>query len=108
MLASRDYRVANLVNGMAAWGGVYDSVVVEDGDLRVVQVRRRGKGCLSYVVGAGNQAFVVDPSLAVEVYQEVAREHEWRIVRVFDTHLHADHLSGKRANSRKRRARRCI
>ena len=96
LLASRDFRVANLVNGMTAWGGVYDSVVIEDGALRVVQVRRRGKGCLSYVVGAGDQAFVVDPSLAVDVYREIAREHEWRIVRVFDTHLHADHLSGAR------------
>ncbi len=30
-------------------------------------------------------------------YRELAAEHEWRISRVFDTHLHADHLSGARA-----------
>jgi glyoxylase-like metal-dependent hydrolase (beta-lactamase superfamily II)/rhodanese-related sulfurtransferase len=95
-LASQGLRVANLVGGIAAWGGVYDSVVIEDGALQVVQVRRRGKGCLSYVVGAGNEAFVVDPSLAVDVYREIAAEHDWRITRVFDTHLHADHLSGAR------------
>jgi glyoxylase-like metal-dependent hydrolase (beta-lactamase superfamily II) len=97
-LAHQGFRVANLRRGMAAWGVLYDWVVTElDGDVRVVQVRRRGKGCLSYVVGAGGEAFVVDPSLDVEVYLEVAAEHGWQITRVFDTHLHADHVSGARA-----------
>ncbi len=95
-LARRGLRVANLRGGMAAWGAVNDWVVIEDGDARVVQVRRRGKGCLSYVVGAGDEAFVIDPSMDVDVYREVAAEHGWRITRVFDTHLHADHLSGAR------------
>ncbi len=97
-LARQGLTVANLRGGMAAWGGVYDWVVTElDDDVRVVQVRRRGKGCLSYVVGAGADAFVIDPALDVDVYLEVAAEHGWRITRVFDTHLHADHVSGARA-----------
>jgi glyoxylase-like metal-dependent hydrolase (beta-lactamase superfamily II) len=97
-LAQQGLQVANLRGGMAAWGAVYDWVAAElDGDVRVVQVRRRGKGCLSYVVGSGDEAFVVDPSLDLHVYREVAAEHGWRITRVFDTHLHADHVSGARA-----------
>ncbi len=97
LLAARGLHIANLRGGMVAWGAVYDWVVVDvDNDVRVVQVRRRGKGCLSYVVGAGDEAFVVDPSREIGVYQEVASEHGWRITRVFDTHLHADHLSGTR------------
>ena len=97
LLDRQGLRVANLRGGMAAWGALYDWVVVDvDGSVRVVQVRRRGKGCLSYVVGAGDEAFVVDPSLDVDVYLEVAAEHGWRIRRVFDTHLHADHVSGAR------------
>jgi glyoxylase-like metal-dependent hydrolase (beta-lactamase superfamily II)/rhodanese-related sulfurtransferase len=98
LLSQRGFHVANLGGGMAAWGGVYDHVVIDlDDGVRVVQVRRRGKGCLSYVVGAGRDAFVVDPSLDVDVYLEVAAEHGWQIRRVFDTHLHADHVSGARA-----------
>ena len=54
--------MANLAGGMAGWAMVYDAVTVELDAVRVVQVRRRGKGCLSYLVGAGDQAFVVDPS----------------------------------------------
>ena len=97
-LAAQGRPVANLEGGMAAWGAVYDRAVAHsDGELTVVQVRRRGKGCLSYVVGRAGDAFVIDPSVDVDVYLEVAADHGWRITRVFDTHLHADHVSGARA-----------
>jgi glyoxylase-like metal-dependent hydrolase (beta-lactamase superfamily II)/rhodanese-related sulfurtransferase len=90
-------QVANLAGGMQAWGQTYDSVTLEFAELRIVQVRRRGKGCLSYVVGSADQAFVIDPSADTDVYLRLADEHGWVIERVFDTHLHADHLSGARA-----------
>jgi glyoxylase-like metal-dependent hydrolase (beta-lactamase superfamily II) len=96
LLAGAGIHVANLRGGMSAWAAVYDSVVIEAGRARIVQVRRRGKGCLSYVVGAGDVAFVIDPTLDVDVYRNVAAEHGWHIAHVFDTHLHADHLSGAR------------
>jgi glyoxylase-like metal-dependent hydrolase (beta-lactamase superfamily II) len=97
ILSGTGHQVANLVGGMAGWATTYDAVTLEFDDVRVVQVRRRGKGCLSYLAGAGDQAFVVDPSVDTEVYTRLADEHGWRIARVFDTHLHADHLSGARA-----------
>ncbi len=90
----RDAR--NLAGGMAAWGRVYDTASFEAGGATVIQVRRRAKGCLSYVVAAGDEAFVVDPSVEVEVYTRLGSALGWRITRVFDTHLHADHLSGAR------------
>src|SRR3546814_6889241 len=40
--------------------------------------------------------FRSDPSADLDVYERVAAERGWRIDRVFDTHLHADHLSGAR------------
>ncbi len=49
------------------------------------------------MVGVGDRAFVVDPSADDDVYLRLADEHGWVIDRVFDTHLHADHLSGARA-----------
>lgn len=99
LLESAGRNVADLVGGMAAWGETYDSVTLRLGAVAIVQVRRRGKGCLSYLVGSGDTAFAVDPSLDTAVYRDLAADHGWTITRVFDTHLHADHLSGARVLS---------
>jgi glyoxylase-like metal-dependent hydrolase (beta-lactamase superfamily II) len=85
-----------LDGGMGAWASTYDVVEQTIAGATVLQVRRRGKGCLSYVIGAGDRAIVIDPSLNVALYQSLAAERGWRIAYVLDTHLHADHLSGAR------------
>jgi glyoxylase-like metal-dependent hydrolase (beta-lactamase superfamily II)/rhodanese-related sulfurtransferase len=53
-------------------------------------------GCASYLVGdpGTGQAVVVDPAFAIEQYVEEAEHREVRIVRVIETHTHADHVSG--------------
>jgi glyoxylase-like metal-dependent hydrolase (beta-lactamase superfamily II) len=85
-----------LQGGMDAWSRVYDDAVLVVGGATIVQVRRRGKGCLSYLVGAGGAAAVIDPSSDVDEYVARARARGWRLTHVFDTHLHADHVSGAR------------
>ena len=85
-----------LDGGMGAWASTYDHVERDFAGASVVQLRRRGKGCLSYVIGAGGNAVVIDASLSSEVYEEVATSHGWKITYVLDTHLHADHISGAR------------
>jgi glyoxylase-like metal-dependent hydrolase (beta-lactamase superfamily II) len=85
-----------LEGGMAAWGHAYEYVEADLDGATVVQVRRRGKGCLSYVVGADESCVVIDPSSDVGRYEEIARRHGFTVTHVFDTHLHADHLSGAR------------
>lgn len=90
------WNVGNVDGGMAAWASVYDAAVVTVGAVRVVQIRRRAKGCLSYVIVGGGEAFVVDPSLDTAIYAEVAAAEGVGITRIFDTHVHADHLSGAR------------
>jgi glyoxylase-like metal-dependent hydrolase (beta-lactamase superfamily II)/rhodanese-related sulfurtransferase len=53
-------------------------------------------GCASYLVGdpGTGEAVVVDPAFAIEQYLEEAEHRDVRIVRVVETHTHADHLSG--------------
>ena len=93
----RHGRAARVLDGgMHAWASTYDSVEGGFGDAVVVQLRRRGKGCLSYVIGAGVECVVIDPSLDIERYRDVAAAHHWTISHVLDTHLHADHISGAR------------
>jgi hydroxyacylglutathione hydrolase len=53
-------------------------------------------GCASYLIGdeAAGEAVVVDPAYAIEPYLEEAERNGVRIVRVLETHNHADHVSG--------------
>jgi hydroxyacylglutathione hydrolase len=53
-------------------------------------------GCASYLIGdpSTGEAFVVDPAYAIEQYVEAAADEGVRIVRVLETHTHADHVSG--------------
>jgi hydroxyacylglutathione hydrolase len=51
-------------------------------------------GCASYLVGDESEAVVIDPPYAIEPCLEAADEHGFRIVRVLETHTHADHVSG--------------
>jgi hydroxyacylglutathione hydrolase len=53
-------------------------------------------GCASYLIGdrESGEAVVVDPAYAIEQYLETAEEEGVRIVRVLETHTHADHVSG--------------
>jgi glyoxylase-like metal-dependent hydrolase (beta-lactamase superfamily II) len=97
LLAAHGLASAVVDGGMHAWASTYDAVSGLFAGATVVQLRRRGKGCLSYVVGAQESCVVIDPSLEVARYLEVARERQWTITHVLDTHLHADHLSGARA-----------
>jgi hydroxyacylglutathione hydrolase len=60
------------------------------------QITHDDLGCASYLVGdekAGVVA-VVDPRFEVDVYLELARYMGVRIEHVFETHNHADHVSG--------------
>jgi hydroxyacylglutathione hydrolase len=54
-------------------------------------------GCLahaSYLFGSDGQAAVVDPQRDVEIYIEAAKKQGLQIRYIFETHLHADFVSG--------------
>lgn len=83
---------------MQAWSLVWNtaSVPLPEESFQVIQIRRTGKGCLSYLIGAGDEAVVIDASVSPQVYLDLAAQHGWRISHVLDTHIHADHLSRSR------------
>ncbi|HEY4904507.1 MAG TPA: MBL fold metallo-hydrolase [Candidatus Sulfotelmatobacter sp.] len=54
-------------------------------------------GCLShasYMLASDGEAIVVDPQRDVEIYLQAAKEHSVAIRHIFETHLHADFVSG--------------
>jgi glyoxylase-like metal-dependent hydrolase (beta-lactamase superfamily II) len=97
-LRARGFEVRSLAGGMKAWSLAWNSaeVSVPGSDASVVQVRRTGKGCLSYLVGSGDEALVIDAVVDPEVYLELAAKNGWKIAGVVETHVHADHLSRAR------------
>ncbi len=52
-------------------------------------------GCASYVVADGGEAAVIDPKWEMEDYLRVAEKNGFSISHIFETHNHADHLSGR-------------
>lgn len=95
VLANRGFDARSLAGGMKAWSLAWNTadVPLADSSVSVVQVRRTGKGCLSYMVASDGEAAVIDPSVAPDVYLDIARRHRWCIRYVLETHIHADHLS---------------
>ncbi|MGQ3410815.1 MBL fold metallo-hydrolase [Natrinema sp. LN54] len=97
--ATDEYDVGTVDGGMKGWSGVYDHVEIDIGDgLTVVQIQRRAKGCLGYVVGCDTtgEAVVVDPTADTDEYAVAAEEAGLTVTGVVDTHVHADHVSGGR------------
>lgn len=62
-----------------------------------VQIQQFFLGCLahaSYVVSSQGIAAVVDPQRDVDIYLDYAREKNFKIEHIVETHLHADFVSG--------------
>ncbi|WP_139891787.1 MBL fold metallo-hydrolase [Bacillus sp. D386] len=98
MLLEAGRPVAYLEGGMKAWSMHLEPVKVDDlkGGGEIYQFVRLGKGCLSYMVISGEEAAIIDAVRFTDVFIDFAREKGVKIKHVFDTHLHADHISGGR------------
>ena len=83
----------SLRGGMQAWSLAWNIAEMNLSPTRVIQVRRTGKGCLSYLLCSGDEAIVIDASLEPKLYVDLAKRRGVRIRYVLDTHIHADHLS---------------
>jgi len=90
-----EFEAFNLAGGTAAWGDHYAiRPVVETEELTILQVSRPARGCLSYVIAAGDRVIVIDPLRHTDRYLDLVGERDWKIELVLDTHGHADHISG--------------
>jgi glyoxylase-like metal-dependent hydrolase (beta-lactamase superfamily II) len=95
VLTEMGYDAVTLADGMNGWSRVHRHAPVPvDLEGTIVQVARPGKGCLSHVLLSEGKAAVFDPSHYLEVYASIVEEHGAELVGVFDTHAHADHVSG--------------
>ena len=106
MLSEVGLTVAYLKGGMKAWSEYLEPIKVgeiKDGG-EIYQFVRIGKGCLSYMVVSNGEAALIDATRMTDVYTEFAEQIGTTIKHVFDTHLHADHISGGREIAEKTNA----
>ena len=92
-LSRRGLDVLSLGGGMKAWSLSWNTAQVSISGALITQVRRAGKGCLSYLVSLRGEALVVDASLPPDIYRSLAERLGVRVRYALDTHVHADHLS---------------
>lgn len=86
----------SLIGGIHGWSGVASEAAVSlqsKPQVKLIQVRRNGKGCLSYLVGSNDEVAVIDPSVDVSIYLKIVERENLKITKVIETHVHADHLS---------------
>jgi glyoxylase-like metal-dependent hydrolase (beta-lactamase superfamily II) len=106
MLSEAGLHVSYLSGGMKAWSEHLEPVKI--GDLRdggeIYQFVRIGKGCLSYMVVSNGEAAIIDSTRMTDIYLDFASSIGAKITHVFDTHLHADHISGGRVIAEKTNA----
>lgn len=99
MLSDAGLTVGYLAGGMKSWSTYLEPIKVGDlsGGGELYQFVRLGKGCLSYMVVSEGEAAIIDAVRFTDVFTKFAEEKNITIKHVFDTHLHADHISGGRA-----------
>jgi len=93
-LRKKGIETYSLEGGMKAWSMAWNVAEIKlEENIQLIQVRRTGKGCLSYIISSKSSAIIIDPSLQVEGYEKILKERGLQLKYVFETHIHADHLS---------------
>ena len=93
MLHEDGFEAYSLQGGMKGWSLSWNTAKLSFSAFEIIQFRRTGKGCLSYIISSNNEAMVMDASLPVEAYQETLQRNKLKLKHVIETHIHADHLS---------------
>ena len=93
LLNKQGFEAYSLEGGMKSWSLAWNEAELSFPEFEVIQFRRTGKGCLSYMIASNQEAMVVDASLPIEAYLETLKKKNLKLKYVIETHIHADHLS---------------
>lgn len=93
LLQSKGYDVYSLKGGMKGWSMSWNIARQSYSGFDIIQFRRTGKGCLSYMIISDGEAMAVDASLQPDVYQDIIKKENLILKFAVDTHIHADHLT---------------
>ena len=106
-LSSLGYNVRTVEGGMAGWSRLYDVAEVNLNSnitLKIWQVRRISKGCMSYVIASTKdrkQQLLMQHAISTLLSTLCFKKMNLQLAEYIDTHMHADHLSGSVRVARK-------
>lgn len=101
LLRERGIQASYLAGGILSWGNLYDArEIVSASWGRIIQIARPARGDVSFVLVSDGAAALIDPLRHTAPYVAAVEAAGARISHVFDTHVHADHISGGPALSR--------
>jgi glyoxylase-like metal-dependent hydrolase (beta-lactamase superfamily II) len=86
------FRLQSIVKLSTYWFADYISI-----EVITMYFEQFHLGCLaldSYMLASAGEAVVVDPQRDVDIYLKAAEQHGVKITHIFETHLHADFVSG--------------
>lgn len=92
-LREKGFDASSLEGGMKSWSTAWNTAQKKFNNFEVLQIRRTGKGCLSYIVSSDREAVIIDASLPIDIYLRRIKQNNLSIKYVIETHIHADHLS---------------
>lgn len=93
ILQNQGFDAYSLEGGMRGWSLSWNTAKITFSNFEIIQLRRTGKGCLSYIIVSNNEAIIVDASLSVDVYEQILEQQNLTLKYVIETHIHADHIS---------------
>jgi glyoxylase-like metal-dependent hydrolase (beta-lactamase superfamily II)/rhodanese-related sulfurtransferase len=93
LLQVQGYDTYSLEGGIKAWSLAWNTAIIPFQTFEIIQFRRTGKGCLSYMIVANKEAIIVDASLEIDVYEKYLLANDIELKYIIETHTHADHLS---------------
>jgi glyoxylase-like metal-dependent hydrolase (beta-lactamase superfamily II)/rhodanese-related sulfurtransferase len=112
LLERYGFNVGNMEGGLKSWStsleDAYREFGINKGKVRLYQIRRIGKGCMSYIVESDGDAAIIDPVYPIEYYLSKVSEIGAKVTKVFDTHQHADHVSAAVELSEKTGSKLCL
>lgn len=69
------------------------------GNMFIEKVKSEGVSHLSYVIGHGGKAVVIDPRRDCRIYIDIAERNRAEITHIFETHRNEDYVIGSKALS---------
>jgi glyoxylase-like metal-dependent hydrolase (beta-lactamase superfamily II)/rhodanese-related sulfurtransferase len=104
LLQAQGYDAYSLDAGMRGWSLAWNTATISFPDFEIIQFRRTGKGCLSYMIIANKEAIVADASVDINVYEQYLSANKAVLKYAIETHIHADHISRTKQLAQKNNA----